>query len=209
MRPIGLEDILGRERYAQGRDGIRRRLVRYKHARRLAVGDEVSLVFEDRATVWYQTQEMLWVEHIVDLDAIRAEIDVYNALLPEAGSLSATLLIELRDQRRMREDFRRFLGLDRHVHLEIGDARVPARFEAGRQDEDRISAVQYLRFPVEPAAREMLERGATVAVAIDHPNYRARAVLDPATRASVIGGLLDDAVADAGLRFVRDGMEPE
>jgi len=84
MRPIALDDILGRERYGQVREAVRRRIIEHKRARRVAVGDRLSLVFEDRATVWYQTQEMLWVEHVTDLDAIREELAVYNELLPSA-----------------------------------------------------------------------------------------------------------------------------
>src|SRR5882672_7368277 len=121
MRPIGLDDILGRERYAQARDAIRRRVIEHKRSRRVAVGDRISLVFEDRATVWYQTQEMLWVEQVTDLDAIRAELETYNPMLPSATELAATLLIELREQERMRDEFQRLAGLDRHVALAVGE----------------------------------------------------------------------------------------
>src|SRR5947207_9258745 len=117
MRPIALDDILGRERYGQVRDAVRRRIIEHKRARRVAVGDRLSLVFEDRATVWYQTQEMLWVEHVTDLDAIRDELAVYNQLLPGERDLAATLLIELRDQERMRDEIRQLVGLDRHLAL--------------------------------------------------------------------------------------------
>ncbi len=142
MRPIALDDILGRERYGQVREAVRRRLIQHKRARRVAVGDRLSLVFEDRATVWYQTQEMLWIEHVTDLDAIRDELAVYNALLPSATELAATLLIELSDQARMREDFQRLLGLDRHLAVQVGDRRVAAVFEEGRQTDKKIPAVR-------------------------------------------------------------------
>ena len=206
MRPIGLDDILGRERYAQARDAIRRRVIEHKRLRRVAVGDRLSLVFEDRATVWYQTQEMLWVEHVTDLDAIRAELETYNPLLPSATELSATLLIELQEQERMREEFQRLLGLDRHVALVVGERSIPDVFEEGRQTDDKISAVQYVRFPIDASARAALAAGAAVAVAVDHPRYAARAALPDAIRASVVGGFLDETAADAALRRVRDGL---
>ena len=95
MKPIALEDMLGRERYGAERDAIRRRIIAHKRTRRVTVGDRLSFLFEDRATIWYQTQEMLWVEQITDLDAIRAELDVYNELLPAVDELAATLLIEV------------------------------------------------------------------------------------------------------------------
>lgn len=205
MRPIGLDDILGRERYGHARDAVRRRVIEHKRARRVAVGDQLSLVFEDRATVWYQTQEMLWVEHLVDLDAIRAELEVYNALLPEDGELAATLLIELRDQARIREEFQRLVGLDRHLWLEVGGRRIAAGFEGGRQTDDKISAVQYVRFPLDAAARRGLADGAAVRIVVDHPAYAAASELPEAVRASVAASLLDAGAADAALRRVRDG----
>src|SRR5262245_14127363 len=100
MKPIRLEDILGRERYGSEREVIRRRAIEHKRHRRVAVGDRVSILFEDRATVWYQVQEMLWVESTTDLDAIRAELAVYNAMLPGPEELSTTLLVEIPDQER-------------------------------------------------------------------------------------------------------------
>jgi len=206
MRPIGLDDILGRERYGEVREAIRRRIIAHKRMRRVAVGDSLSLVFEDRATVWYQTQEMLWIEHITDLDAIRAELAVYNELLPGEGDLAATLLIELGDQDRMREEFQRLLGLDRHVALLLGERRIPASFEEGRQTDDRISAVQYLRFPVDAAARQALAGGAAMAIVVDHPNYTATATLVDASRAGIAGSFLDGGIADADLRRVCDGV---
>ena len=205
MRPVGLDDILGRERYGAVREAIRRRIIEHKRARRVAVGDSLSLVFEDRATVWYQTQEMLWIEHTTDLDAIREELAVYNALLPTEEDLAATLLIELREQERIRDEFQRLLGLDRHVALLVGERRIAAAFEEGRQTDEKISAVQYLRFSVDAAARQALAAGAPMAIVIDHPNYTATASLTDAARASIAQSFLDGAVADADLRHVRDG----
>jgi hypothetical protein len=204
MRPIALDDILGRERYGQAREAVRRRIIEHKRARRVAVGDRLSLVFEDRATVWYQTQEMLWVEHVTDLDAIREELAVYNELLPSATELAATLMIELSDQGRMREDFHRLLGLDRHVALQVGPHRAAAVFEDGRQTDEKISAVQYVRFPVSDAARVSLADGAPIAVVVDHPTYAVTTVLSDAARTSLAASFLDEAVADRDLADVRE-----
>ena len=205
MRPIGLDDIIGRERYGDARETIRRRVIAHKRPRRVTVGDRLSLIFEDRATVWYQTQEMLWVERVTDLDAIREELAVYNQLLPGEGDLAATLLIELGEQARMREEFRRLVGLDRHLALLVGARRIPAVFEDGRQTDEKISAVQYVRFPLDAAARDALLAGAPLAIVVDHPNYAATAALDEAARAAIVGSFVDPRVADADLHRVRDG----
>jgi len=206
MRPIGLEDILGRERYGAERDAIRRRIIAYKRTRRVAVGDRLSFLFEDRATVWYQTQEMLWIEQITDLDAIRAELGVYNELLPGPGTLAATLLIEIENQSRLQEELNRLLGIDEHVTLEVGgEVGVAATFEAGRRTAEKLSAVQYVRFPLAAEARRRITAGAPLALAVAHPNYRVRALLPEAVRASLAADLVDPAAAEEALRRVRDG----
>jgi len=206
MKPIAIEDMLGRERYATARDAIRRRIIAHKRVRRVAVGDRLSFLFEDRATIWYQTQEMLWVEHTTDLDAIRAELAVYNALLPGADELSATLLIEIEDRRHLKEELNRLIGIDEHVTLEVGeDVRVPATFEAGRQTAEKISAVQYVRFPLGREARDRIVAGAPLTLAVAHPGYQVRARLTDDARASLAADLADPAAADRALREVRDG----
>jgi hypothetical protein len=204
-RAIGLDDLLGRERYGSERDAIRRRIIEHKRRRRVRVGEKISLLFEDQATVWYQTQEMLWVEHITDLDAIRDELAVYGALLPSASELSATLLIEITEAARIREELQRLRGIDCHVCLDIGGTRVPAVFEPGRERDDKLSAVQYVRFPLSRAARERLLSGGPLRIVVDHPAYACEAPVPEAVRQSVVADLQEDEGAQAALRWVRDG----
>src|SRR4029077_15762691 len=116
---------------------------------------------------------MVWVEHITDLDAIREELAVYDALLPGPSELSATLLIEIADQSRIREELAQLIGIDRHVWLEGGtEHRVPAIFDEGRQTAEKLSAVQFVRFGLDGGAEALAAGGAPLAVAVDHPAYR-------------------------------------
>ncbi|HEX9144206.1 MAG TPA: DUF3501 family protein, partial [Candidatus Binatia bacterium] len=98
MKKLALEDIMGTAAYQKVRENFRRRIIELKQARRVAVGDKVTLVFENRDTVTFQIQEMVRAENISDLDKIREEIDVYNELIPEPGELSATLFLEIEEQ---------------------------------------------------------------------------------------------------------------
>ncbi len=205
MDPVGLDDLLGRDRYGAAREVIRRRIIDHKRRRRVAVGDRISLLFEDRATVWYQTQEMVWVEHITDLDAIRDELAVYGALLPGASELSATLLIEITEQARIRDDLQRLRGLDRHVWLEVAGERVSGVFEEGRESDSKLSAVQYVRFPLEAGTRARVVEGAPLAIVVDHPSYTCAAAVPEAVRASLAADLSDGDAARAALERVRDG----
>lgn len=190
IRPVTLDDVVGLERYEAVRDEVRRRVIALKKARRVSVGPELTFVFENHDTVFFQVQEMLRAERITDLDAVRAELAVYNALLPAAGELSATLLIEITDQADVAARLLAFLGIDEHVALVIGAHRVPAEFEPGRSREDKLSAVQYVRFPLPPAARAAFADATLPArLVVDHPNYRYEAVLDGVVRASLAADL--------------------
>ena len=144
--------------------------------------------------------------YAVSLFAYQAALTFYNALLPGPGELSATLLIEIEDQSRLREELNCLVGIDEHVTLEVGgELRVAATFEAGRQTAEKISAVQYVRFPLEAEGRGRIAAGAPLALAVAHPSYRARTLLPEAVRASLAADLADPAAADRALREVRDG----
>lgn len=186
MKKVTLEDIRGLAAYEKVREDFRRHIIELKKSRRLAVGDKVSLLFENRDTVIFQIQEMVRAEKITDLDKIREEIDVYNSLIPEAGELSATLFLEIEEQSRIREELLKFLGIDERVYLKIGNRTIHARFEPGHSKEDKISAVQYVRFSFKPdEIRAFVEGKEEAELLIDHPNYKAGAVIGDEMRKSL------------------------
>lgn len=186
IRPITRSDIKGPALYGPIRDDFRRRIMELKRPRRVLVGDRVSMVFENRHTLLFQIEEMLRAENITGDDGIAAELEVYNALMPTADSLSATLFIELPGDADPYVELRRLVGLDEHVVLHVGPHALRAAFEPGRSTEDKISAVQYLRFELPPDARAALATpGTALAVEIDHPSYRHRIPLGEDTRASL------------------------
>jgi hypothetical protein len=191
MKRIALDDILGFAAYEKVRDEFRREIIEKKKLRRVSVGDNISLIFENRDTIIFQIQEMLRAERITDLDKIREEIAVFNELIPNPGELSATLFIEIEDQTHLRDELLKFLGIDEAVSLKVGDHRVPGRFEEGRAKEDKISAVQYVRFPFDAAARQAFITGAPTELAVNHANYRASKVLSAAVQESLALDLAD------------------
>ena len=188
VRPITRSDIQGPMRYGPIRDHYFWRVVELKRARRIFVGDRVSLVFENRDTLSLQIEEICRVEGLVRDDQIESEIAVYNQLMPTESSLSATLFIEPGGAADRHRALDQLLGLDEHVVLHVGGHAIRAAFEPGRSTQDRISAVQYTRYPLSPAARAQLAvPGTELAVEIDHPSYRHRAVCSEASRASLAG----------------------
>ena len=185
MKKVALEDILGFAAYEKVRQKFRQDIIEKKKQRRVAVGDKVSIVFENRDTVIFQIQEMLRAERIGDLDKIREEIAVYNELIPNTAELSATMFLEIEDQSHLRDDLLKFLGIDEAVSLKVGSHVVPARFEEGRSKDDKISAVQYLRFPFDSAAQAAFVDGEKAELVIDHPNYRVKVALTPEVQKSL------------------------
>jgi hypothetical protein len=186
VRPITRRDIKGPVLYRPIRDDYRRRVIEMKRPRRVLIGDRVSLVFENRHTLALQIEEICRAENLVREDQIEAEIAVYNEMMPDENSLSATLFIELPFEADPYVALGELVGLDEHVVLHIGPHAIRAAFEPGRSTADRISAVQYTRYPLSPEARAQLAtQGTLVAVEIDHPSYHHRIACPEATRASL------------------------
>ena len=186
IRPLTLDDVLGLERYEAQRDEIRRRTIALKKNRRVSVGDCVTLIFENYATVFFHVQEMLRAERITDIDAIREELEIYNTMLPVPGQLSATLLVEITDDEQIEARLLALIGIDECVRLQIGEHAVPAQFEPGRSREDRMSAVQYVRFDLPPAAAATFaDEAVPIELCIDHQNYRHSTVISGETRRSL------------------------
>jgi uncharacterized protein DUF3501 len=189
VNKVALEDIVGNAAYERVREKSRQRIIELKRRRRVSVGDNLTLVFENRDTVIFQIQEMMRAEKIADLDKIREEIEVYNELIPAPGELSATLFLEIEDQTHLREDLLQFLGIDEAVYLKVGNHSIHARFEEGHSKEDKISAVQYVKFTFSEATLQAFVKGEKAELVIDHPNYQASAAIEADTRQSLVEDL--------------------
>jgi hypothetical protein len=196
VKKLALSDVKNLHEYELIREEWRREIIAVKTLRRVLLGEKMSLLFENRLTVLHQVQEMCRAERIAKPEAIQHELDVYNELLPGPGELAATLLVEITEERLIQPELDRLIGLTNgtHLWLELNGRKVFARFLEGQSREDRVSAVQYLRFPVgeDPADREALAAGpAPVVVHVDHPNYRASAELSAEKRREIALDLVD------------------
>ncbi len=190
---IRLADVINFFEYEKVREDRRHRVIALKEKRRVEVGPYLSFVFENRATLLFQIQEMCRAERIIDDARIQEEIDVYSALLPGAGELSATLFIEIADKDQIKPVLDRFMGIDsgRHVWIEVaGGPRVPGVFEAGHSDEEKgkLAAVHFVRFAFPDAAIAAF-RSSTVELVTDHPAARARTRLSDETKAELLTDL--------------------
>jgi hypothetical protein len=187
---IEIGEVLNFFEYEKVRAEMRQRIIDLKRARRVPVGRHLSFVFENRDTVLFQVQEMCRVERITDEARIQEELDVYNALLPRRGELSATLFIEITDKDQIQPVLDRFMGIDvgPTVWMQVGrEFAVAGEFEAGRSDEEKgkLSAVHFVRFAFPPEAICAFE-GSPVFLVVDHPAERGRVELSQATRAQLL-----------------------
>ena len=185
MTPIAASEILNLYDYEKVSETRRRAVIALKTERRMAVGRYLSFVFENRETVWFQIQEMIRAERLVDQAKIDEEIAVYNTLLPRPGELAATMFIEIGEPERIKPVLDALLGIDTrdYVRLQIGRDVVTGSFEAGHSDEElgKLSAVHFVRFALPPAARRRFAES-DVALVVEHPNERGRTVLSETTR---------------------------
>jgi Protein of unknown function (DUF3501) len=188
MKPITPSEILNLYDYEKVREARRGAVIALKAHRRVTVGRYLSFVFENHDTVWFQIQEMIRAERIVDDQKVADEVTVYNALLPKEGELAATMFIEIGDAAAIKPVLDALLGIDTrdYVRLEVGPHVIVGHFEAGHSDEElgRLSAVHFVRFALPETARRIFA-ASEVALVINHPNERARTVLSAETKASL------------------------
>lgn len=188
MKKISIEEILPLADYERVRGRLRPLFIHEKERRRLHVGSHLTFIFENAQTAWYQVEEMIRTERMTERDAIQHEIDTYNELIPGAGELTATLLIEYADPTERDAALARLVGLERHLWLKIGAQKIAARFDDRQISDERISAVQFVRFALEGIdAGKLLELAGKGAVAIeaDHPNLAARGEISGLLAASL------------------------
>ena len=184
MNKLAVDDLLSLERYARERAAFRAKVLEHKRARQLAVGPHATWSFEDRLTVQYQIQEMLRTERIFELEGIQEELGAYNPLIPDGHNWKVTLLLEFPDEQQRRRELARLRGIEDRCWVQVsGHERVFAIADEDleRENEEKTSAVHFLRFELTPPMIAGLRSGAALALGIDHDQYRhsVAAVRDP------------------------------
>lgn len=177
MAPITRDSLLTLEAYARQRNDFRTRVIAHKKNRKVHLGDNVTLIFEDELTIRYQIQEMLRIEKTFEEDGIRHELEAYNPLIPDGTNLKATMQIEFEDPVVRARELARLRGIEHRVFLQVdGHEKVYgiADEDLERSNDDKTSAVHFLRFEFAPAMIDSFKRGNAVAIGIDLDAYRIR-----------------------------------
>ena len=175
MEKLTRETLYSLEKYSELRKDFRDEVMAHKQNRRLALGTNASLYFEDRLTMQYQVQEMLRIERIFEADGIQEELDAYNPLIPDGSKWKATFMVEFPDIDERRAMLTRLVGIEDCVWLQVGEfdpIRPIADEDLERSDDDKTSAVHFMRFELSAEEVDALKSGATLAAGIDHENYQ-------------------------------------
>lgn len=193
MTQITRESLLTLEAYSKARAEYRARVIAHKKHRVVALGEQVTLLFEDELTIRYQIQEMLRAERIFEEEGIQSELDAYNPLVPDGSNWKATMMIEYTDETERRIMLARLKGIEDRVWMQVhGHARVHAIADEDleRENEEKTSSVHFLRFELEPSMIAALKAGAGLGAGVDHPEYAfAVDALQPEVRSSLIRDL--------------------
>ncbi len=189
---ITRESLLTLEAYAKIRASGRAAFIVHRKLRTVHLGEHLSVQFEDETTIRRQIQEMLHIEKIFDEAGIEGEIEAYAPLVPDGTNWKATMLIEYPDPNERKRELSRLIGVEDRVFVEVeGQARVYAIADEDldRENDEKTSAVHFMRFELGAAARDAVRAGAGVRLGCDHTHYPAHTTIAPETLASLAGDL--------------------
>ncbi|MCG3189821.1 MAG: hypothetical protein LKCHEGNO_02322 [Burkholderiaceae bacterium] len=190
--PITADSLMTLEAYSKARKQIKAQVIPHRRLRSVALGEHITVQFEDERTIRYQIQEMLRIEKIFEEAAIAHELETYAPLVPDGGNWKATMLIEYPDPNERKRELARLIGVEDRMFVEVeGQARVYAIADEDleRENDEKTSSVHFVRFELPPAARAAVRAGAAVRLGCDHKNYPAHVSIAPETLASLAGDL--------------------
>ncbi len=171
---ISRESLMSLEVYSKRRPEFRKEVIEHKKHRTVHLGNHVTLLFEDEMTLRYQVQEMLRIEKIFEEDGIQSELDAYNPLCPDGSNFKATMLIEYSNVADRKAALAKLIGVEDRLFVQVeGQPRVYAIADEDldRENEEKTSAVHFVRFELTPDMKKALKNGAQMMVGCDHPNY--------------------------------------
>ncbi len=175
MEKLSRDDLFTLEAYTEKRKDFRARVMEHKKNRRLTIGPNATLYFEDRLTIQYQIQEMLRVEKIFEAEGIEDELNAYNPLIPDGGNWKATFMLEFEDADERRRQLARLVGIEDCVWMRAGDnepIKPVADEDMERDTEDKTSSVHFMRFELMPEdIKALKEDGAELSAGISHEHY--------------------------------------
>jgi hypothetical protein len=175
MQKLARQDLMSLEQYAVERPRLRSEVIAHKQHRNVQVGPNMTWCFEDRSTIRYQVLEMLRAERIFESDGIQSELDAYNPLIPDGSNWKVTLLLEYPDAEARRSALSKLIGVEDRCWVRVSEMErvfAIADEDLDRENDDKTSAVHFLRFELSPSMVEAMKSGALLSIGVDHDHYR-------------------------------------
>ncbi|HLD10316.1 MAG TPA: DUF3501 family protein [Methylophilaceae bacterium] len=193
MTKITRNSLLSLEAYHKARPEMRKQIIALRRLRTVALGDHLSLIFENEALMRYQVQEMLRVEKLFEDGPIQDEIDTYNPLIPDGSNFKATMMLEYSNEADRKIALGKLVGIEHRIFIEVeGQPRVYAIADEDldRSTEEKTSAVHFMRFELTSDMKRALKAGAQLKIGCDHKVYPYHVeTLAPETLASLLEDL--------------------
>jgi len=186
------DSLMSLEAYTKYRKANKPAIIAHRKLRSVTLGEHINLQFESETTIRYQIQEMLRIEKVFEEEGILQEIEAYAPLVPDGSNWKATMMIEYPDVNERKRELARLIGVEDHMFVEVeGQPRVYAIADEDldRENDEKTSAVHFVRFELTPAMCAALKAGASVKMGCDHTNYPAHLSVAPETLASLAGDL--------------------
>ncbi len=193
MSKITRDSLMSLEDYNKARPEFRTKIMTHKNNRKISLGNNITLMFEDELTIRYQIQEMVRVEKIFDEEGINQELDAYNPLVPDGSNWKATMMIEYPDPVQRAEKLATMIGIEKKVSVKVADfppVYAIADEDLERETEEKTSSVHFLRFQLTPEMIQALKQNAHLNISVDHPAYQALVdSVTPTVRQSLVNDL--------------------
>ncbi len=189
---ISAESLMSLEAYTKYRKANKPTVMAHRKLRSVRLGEHINLQFESETTIRYQIQEMLRIEKIFEEEGIQQEIDAYAPLVPDGANWKATMMIEYPDVNERQRELARLIGVEDCLFVEVeGQARVYAIADEDmeRENDEKTSAVHFVRFELTPPMCAAVKAGAAVKLGCDHTHYPAHTLVALETLASLAGDL--------------------
>jgi hypothetical protein len=175
VKKLTRKDLISLEQYAADRVRLRNEVIAHKQVRNVQLGPNMTWCFEDYTTIRYQILEMLRAERIFESDGIQGELDAYNPLIPDGSNWKVTLLLEYPDPNERRVALEELIGVEDRCWIRVGEMErvfAIADEDMERANDEKTSAVHFLRFELSPSMVEAMKIGASLSIGVDHDNYR-------------------------------------
>jgi hypothetical protein len=186
------ESLMTLEAYTKYRKAHKPDVMAHRKLRSVRLGEHLNLQFESETTIRYQIQEMLRIEKVFEEEGILQEIEAYAPLVPDGSNWKATLMLEYPDVNERKRELARLIGVEDRVFVEVeGQPRVYAIADEDmdRENDEKTSAVHFVRFELTPAMCAAVKAGAGVKLGCDHTHYPTHQSIAPETLASLAGDL--------------------